>query len=268
MNNLPPRKKIPPRLLASSGNNVPYLLYGWPFNKNYMVEYARRHHLVYPTTEYNRKAFGGIDEFHFDQLTDDDLKDESKMPGYRMIALNLVNLRLIRATGLHLERGRPFTSEYDDMLALYSNRTIEEHIAIPELLRLFDKGKAIIHAAMNEGNTGNEIELRWWWSSDGSGVVRDCRLRIGIIAHRTFRACSRVSRELLPRHADVYVQWFVLQAPPPLSSSSGLSTSNARARSEPSVVPSLRSLMMSCLRRCLPTKLQLGLDCPSRTPRL
>ncbi|TFK83701.1 hypothetical protein K466DRAFT_449097, partial [Polyporus arcularius HHB13444] len=159
MNNRPPRKKIPPRLLASRSNNVPYLLYGWPFKKNYIIEYARRHHLVYPKTEYNREAFGGIDEFHFDQLTDDDLKNESKMPG-------LVIMKLIKATGLHLERGRSFTFEYDDMLALYSNRTIEEHIAIPELLGLFDKGKAIIHAAMNEGTTGNEVELRWWWSWD------------------------------------------------------------------------------------------------------
>ncbi|RDX41261.1 hypothetical protein OH76DRAFT_1489646 [Lentinus brumalis] len=176
MNNRPPRKKIPPRLLASSSNTVPYLLYGWPFKKNYMVEYARRHHLVYPTTEYNRKAFGGIDEFHFDQLTDDDLKDESKMPA---------------RTSVHVE--------YDDMLALYSNRTIEEHIAIPELLGLFDKGKAIIHAAMNEGNTGNEVELRWW-CRQWRGRVREPRVNsyLGTPTCTYNRLCYKLLRPSAP----------------------------------------------------------------------
>ncbi|RPD70690.1 hypothetical protein L226DRAFT_224211 [Lentinus tigrinus ALCF2SS1-7] len=170
MNNRKPRKNLPQRLLASSGNRVPYLLYGWPFKKDHMVHYARRHKLIYPTTKNNRAAFGGIEEFHFDSLTDDDMKDESRMVSYRRIAASLVITRLIEATGFHIELGRPFSFDYDEMLVLWSNHTFEEYVAMPAHLGLFEKGKAIIDAAMNEGNTGKKVELRWWWSWDGNDM--------------------------------------------------------------------------------------------------
>ncbi|KAI0689764.1 hypothetical protein C8T65DRAFT_746048 [Cerioporus squamosus] len=83
----------------------------------------------------------------------------------------MVISQLVKATGLHLELGRPFTFEYDSMLVLWSNQTFEEHTAMPALLgNKFEKGKAIIHAAMNEGNMGKDVEPRWWWSWDENEV--------------------------------------------------------------------------------------------------
>ncbi|TFK83696.1 hypothetical protein K466DRAFT_497956 [Polyporus arcularius HHB13444] len=172
MNNRKPRKNIPPSLLASSGNHVPYLLYGWPFEKDHMVLYAKRHDLVYTTTEYNRASFGGIEKFHFSQLTDEDMKDDDSMSTYRLIAAMMVILQLIKATGLNIEMGRPFTFEYDSMLVLWSNHTFEKHTAMLASVEHFEKKKAIIDAAMNEGNTGKKVEPRWWWSWDENEVVR------------------------------------------------------------------------------------------------
>ncbi|KAI0689765.1 hypothetical protein C8T65DRAFT_746049 [Cerioporus squamosus] len=170
MNNRKPRKSIPSRLLASSGNRVPYLLYGWPFNQNDMIYYAKRHSLVYHTTENNRAAWGGVDEFHFDQLPDGDLKNDPRMLSFARIATHLVLRRLIKATGLHLELGRPFTFEYDNMLVLWSNHSFEEYSAVPAMLGTFEKGKTIIEAALREINAGKKVQLRWWWSWNGNDV--------------------------------------------------------------------------------------------------
>ncbi|RDX41258.1 hypothetical protein OH76DRAFT_1489642 [Lentinus brumalis] len=168
--NRKPRKNIPSRLLASSGNSVPYLLYGWPFNQDNMIQYAKRHSLVYQTTENNRAAFGGVDEFNFNQITDDHLKNHSWMRSYGRIATRLVLRKLIKATGLHVELGRPFTFEYDNMLVLWSNRSIEQYAAIPMMLGTFERGKTIIEAAVREINPGKKVELSWWWSWNGNDV--------------------------------------------------------------------------------------------------
>ncbi|TFK83698.1 hypothetical protein K466DRAFT_602638 [Polyporus arcularius HHB13444] len=159
--NRPPRKTITPRLLVSSGKNPPLLLYGWPYKKNYFVDYARRHYLVYRTTKKNHAAFGDRDEFPFDELTDADCQDERKMFTYRVLAAMVVMDQLIDATGLHLELGRPLSLEYQGMLVLWKNDDIEEHCAIPALLGTLEPGQRVIEQAMNEGvDVAEKVELR------------------------------------------------------------------------------------------------------------
>lgn len=69
----PPLKTLTPDDLPQSGKEVPHRLYGWPFSEDYMLDYARRHRLVFHVIPYYRKVFGD-DYFNYGDITDDHLR--------------------------------------------------------------------------------------------------------------------------------------------------------------------------------------------------
>ncbi|KAI0746334.1 hypothetical protein C8Q80DRAFT_1219822 [Daedaleopsis nitida] len=166
INNREPRRTIPVRLLGSSGNKPPLLLYGWPFKENYLVDYAKRHNLTYELTPESlvRAALGGSDGLRFADLTDEHYRTEPLMDFIRGIARRVVLSKLIRATGLLLDTGRPLSLEWPSMLVMYTNYDVEEQYAPLEQMDNYDQVLEILDKAMNDDPAAPRLEPMWWWS--------------------------------------------------------------------------------------------------------
>ena len=76
--NRKPRKNINRKLLGSSGNEPPVLLYSWPFPKDYFIEYAKRHRLSAKLSEQTLQRLGcQMEEFNFGDMTEEHYRDEN-----------------------------------------------------------------------------------------------------------------------------------------------------------------------------------------------
>ena len=61
----PPLRTLTAYDLPQSGKEVPHRLYGWPIAEDYMLDYARRHRLVFKVIPYFRRIFGDNDQFNY-----------------------------------------------------------------------------------------------------------------------------------------------------------------------------------------------------------
>ncbi|KAI0705636.1 hypothetical protein C8Q76DRAFT_592070, partial [Earliella scabrosa] len=172
MANRPPAKLIAPELLASSGTNPPVLYYGWPFKKNYMVDYAKRHHMSFDVPKHSRAILNCCDtgKFNFKDITDDDYRNEDVMIGLRVVASQLVVRDLIRKTAVPLAIDRPFSLHWDFMLVLWTNYNAEQHYEPLDAFGTYDTVVKILTCAMNDDPAGERSKLRWWWGW-GNGAV-------------------------------------------------------------------------------------------------
>ncbi|KAI0752890.1 hypothetical protein C8Q80DRAFT_1148991 [Daedaleopsis nitida] len=167
--NRPPKKNISSKLLAGRSRKPPLLYYGWPFQDEYMLRYARRHSLSYRPSKDMRRVLNCGEEFNFADLTDKQLADKSLVFGLTHIARLVVLTELIGATGTPLELGRPFSLEWESILVLWTNYNVEERYTPMEVYNTCDKIVKKLTKAMNEEkDQGERTKLRWWWSWDNN----------------------------------------------------------------------------------------------------
>ncbi|TBU52890.1 hypothetical protein BD310DRAFT_888743 [Dichomitus squalens] len=168
--NRKPREKIPPRLFGSRGRNPPLLLYGWTFNLDYFLEYAKRHRLTLEVSEEARKWLGcATKTFNFGDATEEHYRDEQLLQEMCHAARFVSVGHLRRSTGFVFEIGRPLSLEWDRILYVWTNYDIEEKYFGYGFSRKgrFEAAKKIVDEAMNEClPDGKKSELLWWWSFD------------------------------------------------------------------------------------------------------
>ncbi|KAI0758728.1 hypothetical protein C8Q74DRAFT_1372661 [Fomes fomentarius] len=167
MANRPPRKNISPKLLARKGRKPPLLYYGWPFMDYDMILYAKRHSLSYRPSATTRANLGCGEHFNFANLTEEHLRNPQVVRALRTIAFRLAQHDLIGKTAARLTIGRPFSSDWDSILVLWTNYNMEEHYPMLEFLGIYDNVVATLDEELNVGKKRAErTKLRWWWSWD------------------------------------------------------------------------------------------------------
>ncbi len=168
MRNRPPRDILPRSDLPNRrADKPPLYYYGFPFTKQYAIDYAKRHRLKVQLDEDEREAFGGKEVFHFGDV-DDNLMSDPEFRHFVIVASRFFMIEdLSKRCGFPLKRGRPFSLEWDGIIALWSNFDVKERYA---MCCNYDKVVEALTAAMNEGD-GPESKLQWWYDWDND-VVR------------------------------------------------------------------------------------------------
>ena len=171
MKNRPPRDVLPRRELANRGPNKPPLhYYGFPFTKQYAIDYAIRHRLTVPLIGEVREVFGGKEVFDFGDVDDSHFADP-ELRHFIVIASQHFMLRdLSDKCGMRLQSGSPFSLDWDGIVALWSNYDAKERYAI---CYNYEEVVDVLRSAMNEGD-GPESKLQWWFDWDNDVVCVIC----------------------------------------------------------------------------------------------
>ena len=170
----PPCKTLTADELPGSGKTVPHRLYGWPISEDYMLDYARRHKLIFPVDPYYRDRFDGKDEFNFGDLTDDHLADKHLFLALRRSATMRVLFHFSREVHARwMTVDRPISLEWDKMLVLWSTDDYEKQYTIYDRPGKWERVKKFIDDALNEclpEGCERRTSLAWWWSFENSLV--------------------------------------------------------------------------------------------------
>ena len=110
--NRKPRKNINRELFGSSGNDPPVLLYGWPFTKDYFIEYAKRHRLSAKLSEQTLQRLDfPTEEFNSGDLTEEHYRGENLVTILRSAAELASTRHLTDSTGVAFQIGPPLSLE-------------------------------------------------------------------------------------------------------------------------------------------------------------
>ncbi|KAI0311228.1 hypothetical protein OF83DRAFT_1069144 [Amylostereum chailletii] len=174
MDNRPPMAILPRDYLPVNGSKPPLLFYGFPFKKDYLANYARRHALEHWLSEIDRISLG-TDAIRFAEFKDEDFT----MPVMMLCSTVVINHLEAACGDIRLDVGTPLSFEWDGIVAFWSNYTMEARLE--ELKRgkpsTLEEVVAIVGKAMNED--GHETELKWWWDfqNDVVRAVHDVLVR-------------------------------------------------------------------------------------------
>ncbi|TFK83530.1 hypothetical protein K466DRAFT_528721 [Polyporus arcularius HHB13444] len=163
--NILPRSELPNRRV----DKPPLYYYGFPFTKQYAVDYAKRHRLTIELVDEDREAFDGKEVFDFGDV-DDKLMSNPDLRRFVNIASQYLMVEdLSKRCRMRLQSGRPFCLEWDGIVALWSNFDVKERYA---RCYNYDAVVETLTSAMNEGD-GPESKLQWWYDWDNDvGVLR------------------------------------------------------------------------------------------------
>nr|VWP01059.1 Cytochrome P450 51 [Ganoderma boninense] len=164
MEKKPPKDSLRRTLIPKRGQTPPLYRYGFPYTQQYALDYARRHHLKLKLIDEDIDAFGGREELDFADVDDTWLQERDSWVFAMGVSRSLMLRDLSQRCGFSLDAGRPFSLEWDGIISLWSNYTIEErYMACPdheEVLRVLEE-------AMNEVE-GHNSKVQWWfdWNND------------------------------------------------------------------------------------------------------
>ena len=164
MDKRPPKDSLSRKLIAKRGKAPPLYRYGFPFTRQYALDYARRHHLKLKLVDEDIEAFGGREELDLADIDDSWLQDRERWLFAMGLSRNLMVADLSRRCGFSLDSGRPFALEWDGIISLWSNYNVEERwIACAD----YDHVLAVLGEAMNEVD-GHNSKVQWWfdWNND------------------------------------------------------------------------------------------------------
>ena len=159
----PPLKTLTAYDIPQSGKEVPHRLYGWPIAEDHMLDYARRHRLVFKVIPYFRRIFGDNEQFNYGDVTDDQLADEELLRHLRRMSLFDVKLHFCHQAGSKgLRIGVPKSQEWKRMLVVWSTDDYEK------VYNWYDdwaKTGKFIDDALNEclpEGCKRRTSLAWW----------------------------------------------------------------------------------------------------------
>ncbi|PIL28822.1 hypothetical protein GSI_08867 [Ganoderma sinense ZZ0214-1] len=166
MKNRGPLKKLPRKMVPKDGSKPPLYHYGIPFTDRYMFEYAKRHGLTLELSPETSEYFDGSPVLDFSKLTPEQEQDADLMNQLLMIASLLAQCDMEkRQCGMKLHVARPFSSEWNGMVSLWSNYDWHDRYSkeVGSCAR-FQNIVAKLKEAMYEGGQENDIE--WWYEWD------------------------------------------------------------------------------------------------------
>ncbi len=170
MDNRGPNKILPREMIPKDGSKPPLYHYGIPFTNQYMLEYAKRHHLIMKLQPSTRQFFDGKEEFDFADISPEDEADEDFMNAISGAACFAAMRDIEKRCDITLHMARPFSLEWDGMVSLWSNYDMNERCL--KSIRSRERCQKIVvnlKEAMHEGGEENDIE--WWYEWDNP-VVR------------------------------------------------------------------------------------------------
>lgn len=179
----PPLKTLTADDLPGPGKDVPYRLYGWPFSEDYMLDYARRHRLVFTVIPYYQKIFGDVDYFNYGDVTDDHLADEQLFHHLRRKSLLDVMAYFQREGGaFDLRIDLPLSQEWRRILVVWSTKDYEEMYNGYKWYGDWSKVEKFIDDALNEclpEGCERRTSLAWWKTCGGRLVSRAILVYVG-----------------------------------------------------------------------------------------
>ena len=168
----PPMKALTTDDLPQPGKEVPHRIYGWPVTEEYMIDYARRHRLVFNVSLHHRKRFGGREQYNYGDLTDDDLADEKLFLSLRRHAKYDVMMWFLTEVGAtNLKMESPASRKWKCMLVLWDTRNYEETYATYQGRGSWERVKNFIDDALNEclpEGCERRTSLEWFWSRENT----------------------------------------------------------------------------------------------------
>ena len=170
----PPQEEIYEDFLPNKDDPEPPLLhFGWPVSQPMLLQYAKKHNLVYEPTD-DEALILGRDKVVYATLSDDwnkwndrELNDIVMEP-----LLFLVLLDIQRRCGVLMEVGRPFCppEKYIAMYTLFSNYDIDKRTALMQYTTRFQNVLEVVDEVMKE--MGGETKLMWWYHWQNAWVSR------------------------------------------------------------------------------------------------
>lgn len=152
-----------------------------------MLDYARRHRLLFKVLPCHRKRFGGKEQYSYGDLTEDDLAEDDHCFSFRRRAtLDVIMHFFLEAGAIDLKFRRPVSRDWEWMLVLWSTETYEEAYSMYQIDGSWEKVKKFIDDALNEclpEGCERRTSLEWWWSRENrlDRLVRRELLSIVII---------------------------------------------------------------------------------------
>ncbi|KAI1792245.1 hypothetical protein LXA43DRAFT_1007257 [Ganoderma leucocontextum] len=162
-----PKDSLRRTLIAKPGKTPPLYRYGFPFTREYPLDYARRHHLKVKLVGEDIEAFGR-QELDMADVDDSWFQDREMWLFAMDISRNLMLQDLSRRCGFTLDSGRPFSLEWDGIVSLWSNYNVEERwMACPDHEHVLE----VLREAMNEVE-GHTSKVQWWfdWNNDLNAI--------------------------------------------------------------------------------------------------
>ena len=155
--------------IASAKNKPPLYRYGFPITPEFVFRFAARKGFKVDIPPEVREIFDGREVIHFADVTDELLDDDDRWSFLYLSAHVMMFGYLIDKTGFALESGRPFSSEYNDMVSLWSNYTIKEQCRFPQTIK---RRLGVLEDEMNLFQDGGARRKAQWWFDWNNDVVR------------------------------------------------------------------------------------------------
>ena len=151
-------------------------MYGWAYDRTYMLEIARRRRLTFQPGPSFRRLIGGGEEINFGDLTEEHMRDPRVCSTLQDHAITQVCDYIREHTRASFTLEEPLSMRWDVMLVLWNNHDIDEKY---RRFRLrggqLAKVKEFMDELMNEclPADSERSEPMWWWSLK-NGFVSSC----------------------------------------------------------------------------------------------
>ena len=147
-----------------------------------MLDYARRHRLVFNVMPRHRNILGATNKFNYGDLTDEHIAHEELFLTLCRSATWDVILHFIGKVGvMDLRVERPVSHDSRMLLVVWSTRNYEKKFAEYRIMGNWEKVERFIDDALNEclpEGCERRTSLEWWWSRENMLVSRESSLAV------------------------------------------------------------------------------------------
>lgn len=151
-------KNIDTDFIPSRTLRPPRLSYGFPFNSSFLLDYARKHHLVFT---YPKGAGWDVPNgMDYGNMPKKVLDSPELMQEAEDIAFNLVRKHLEERCGVNLDYIVPYSGEYELVLEIWNNYNFVQRSEQMQASKGYDWVIAVLQDAMNLGE--HSSELMWY----------------------------------------------------------------------------------------------------------
>lgn len=168
MGNRPPTKQLLRSNMPAGNNHPPLYQFGIPYTYDWMIAYAKRRHLKLELDPEEREEWGGMECIDMRKI---DFEDGQDNAAFTILACHLSIQDIQKQCDFPFETGRPFTMEYDGILAFWSNYNMRDRCGrLVMKAAHYKRIAAELMQAMSE--EGAKPQEPMWWFDWENDVVR------------------------------------------------------------------------------------------------
>lgn len=174
MENRPPIRNLPKKAFPASGTVRPkQTLYhfGVPISRRFGFAYAQHFHLTIELEEEDRDEYGGKTVLNFADIDETTIQDPHELGSIRGLAELLMLDHLGEKLGFRgLTIERPFSSRWEYMVALWSNRSFNDLKQRRPWMDAKKLAKDLLDV-LSVVDEAHDDQVRWWFDWN-NGIVR------------------------------------------------------------------------------------------------